>query len=64
VAGYVALMINGKTPDSWAAAVEDFGVFDWFATMSTQSQRSRNIATKGEIDRRVTFGDHTESPLK
>ncbi len=29
--GYMTLMAVGKTPDLWAAAVEEYGIIDWFA---------------------------------
>jgi hypothetical protein len=47
VAGYVALMINGKTPYSWGAAVEDFGVFDWFATIEHAEPALKEYSDEG-----------------
>ncbi len=31
--GYMTLMAIGKTPDVWAAAVEEYGIIDWFTML-------------------------------
>ena len=31
--GYMALMAIGKTPDTWAAAVELYGIIDWYTML-------------------------------
>ena len=31
--GYMTLMAIGKTPDLWAAAVEQYGIIDWFTML-------------------------------
>ncbi len=31
--GYMTLMAVGKTPDAWAAAVEQYGIVDWFTML-------------------------------
>ena len=31
--GYMTLMAIGKTPDLWAAAVEEFGIIDWYTML-------------------------------
>jgi dipeptidyl aminopeptidase/acylaminoacyl peptidase len=37
--GFLALMAVGRTPDTWAAAVDEYGITDWF-TMQAQDEPS------------------------
>ena len=39
--GYMTLMAIGKTPDLWAAAVEQYGIIDWRTMLSTRTRRCR-----------------------
>jgi dipeptidyl aminopeptidase/acylaminoacyl peptidase len=44
--GFMTLMAVGKTPDIWAAAVEEYGIINWF-TMLKSSDPSLNEYVKG-----------------
>jgi dipeptidyl aminopeptidase/acylaminoacyl peptidase len=44
--GFMTLMAIGKTPDVWAAAVEEFGIINW-STMLKSSDPSLNEYLKG-----------------
>jgi dipeptidyl aminopeptidase/acylaminoacyl peptidase len=44
--GFMTLMAIGKTPDIWAAAVEEYGIISWF-TMLKSSDPSLNEYVKG-----------------
>jgi dipeptidyl aminopeptidase/acylaminoacyl peptidase len=35
--GYMTLMAAAKTPDLWAAAVEEYGIIDWFAMYASEA---------------------------
>jgi dipeptidyl aminopeptidase/acylaminoacyl peptidase len=37
--GYMTLMAIGKTPDIWAAAVEQFGIINWFTMLQHEDAR-------------------------
>jgi dipeptidyl aminopeptidase/acylaminoacyl peptidase len=37
--GYMTLMAIGKTPDVWAAAVELFGIVDWYSMLQHEDPR-------------------------
>jgi dipeptidyl aminopeptidase/acylaminoacyl peptidase len=55
--GFMTLMAIGKTPDIWAAAVDEYGIISWF-TMSKSSDPSLNEYLKAllgdpEKDRKV-----------
>lgn len=63
--GFMTLMAIGKTPDMWAAAVELFGIIDWY-TMLTNSDPRLQEYEKGllgdpEKDRSVY---ENASPIK
>ena len=37
--GYMTLMAIGKTPDVWAAAVEQYGIVDWYTMLQHEDPR-------------------------
>jgi dipeptidyl aminopeptidase/acylaminoacyl peptidase len=37
--GYMTLMAIGKTPDVWAAAVEEYGIINWFTMLEHEDPR-------------------------
>ncbi len=37
--GYMTLMAIGKTPDIWAAAVEEYGIIDWLTMLQHEDPR-------------------------
>jgi dipeptidyl aminopeptidase/acylaminoacyl peptidase len=37
--GYMTLMAIGKTPDIWAAAVEQYGIVDWYTMLQHEDPR-------------------------
>ncbi len=37
--GYMTLMAIGKTPDVWAAAVEEYGIIDWLTMLQHEDPR-------------------------
>ena len=37
--GFMTLMAIGKTPDTWAAAVELFGIIDWYSMLQHEDPR-------------------------
>jgi len=37
--GFMTLMAIGKTPDVWAAAVEEYGIINWFAMLEHEDPR-------------------------
>jgi dipeptidyl aminopeptidase/acylaminoacyl peptidase len=72
--GYMTLMAIGKTPDIWAAAVEEYGIINWL-TMAKSSDPSLNEYLKGllgdpvtnrkiyEDDSPITFIRNEKAPL-
>ncbi len=72
--GYMTLMAIGKTPDIWAAAVEEYGIISWF-TMAKSSDPSLNEYLKGllgdpatnrkiyEDDSPITYIRNEKAPL-
>src|SRR5438094_2348691 len=37
--GYMTLMAVGKTPDVWAAGVEEYGIIDWLTMLQHEDPR-------------------------
>jgi dipeptidyl aminopeptidase/acylaminoacyl peptidase len=72
--GFMTLMAIGKTPDIWAAAVEQFGIINWFS-MLKNSDPSLNEYLKSllgnpdtnrkvyEEDSPITYIRHEKAPL-
>jgi dipeptidyl aminopeptidase/acylaminoacyl peptidase len=72
--GFMTLMAIGKTPDIWAAAVEDFGIINWFS-MLKNSDPSLNEYLKSllgnpdtnrkvyEEDSPITYIRNEKAPL-
>ena len=62
--GYMTMMAIGKTPDVWAAAVEEFGIINWLTMMQHEDpflqQYERSLLGDPEKDRKVYEAD---SPL-
>jgi dipeptidyl aminopeptidase/acylaminoacyl peptidase len=72
--GYMTLMAIGKVPDLWAAAVEEYGIINWFTMLQhedaslQQYQRSLigdPVADRGvyEDDSPITFIRKAKAPL-
>jgi dipeptidyl aminopeptidase/acylaminoacyl peptidase len=72
--GYMTLMAAAKTPDLWAAAVEQYGIIDWQAMMlredATLQQYERGLLGDPVKDKDVytrtsplTYMDHETAPL-
>lgn len=63
--GYMTLMAIGKTPDVWAAAVEQYGIIDWFTMLQHEDpflqQYERSLLGDPEKDRAVY---ENASPVK
>jgi dipeptidyl aminopeptidase/acylaminoacyl peptidase len=63
--GFMTLMAIGKTPDRWAAAVESYGIINWFSMLEHSDpvlqQYERSLLGDPEKDRQV-YED--ASPLK
>lgn len=63
--GYMTLMAIGKTPDVWAAAVEEYGIINWLTMLQHEDaflqQYEKSLLGDPEKDRRVYEDD---SPLK
>ncbi len=63
--GFMTLMAIGKTPDRWAAAVEEYGIIDWFTMLKhsdpSLQQYERSLLGDPVKDRQV-YED--TSPLK
>jgi dipeptidyl aminopeptidase/acylaminoacyl peptidase len=72
--GFMTLMAIGKTPDIWAAAVEEYGIINWF-TMLKSSDPSLSEYLKGllgnpdtnrkvyEEDSPITYIRNEKAPL-
>ncbi|MGH9641127.1 MAG: S9 family peptidase [Terriglobales bacterium] len=62
--GYMTLMAIGKTPDIWAAAVEEYGIINWLTMMQHEDpflqQYERSLLGDPEKDRKIYEAD---SPL-
>ncbi len=63
--GFMTLMAIGKTPDVWAAAVEEFGIINWYTMLQHEDpmlqQYERTLLGDPEKDRAIYEAD---SPLK
>jgi dipeptidyl aminopeptidase/acylaminoacyl peptidase len=63
--GYMTLMAVGKTPDVWAAAVEEYGIINWFTMLQHEDpflqEYEKSILGDPVKDRNVYEDD---SPLK
>ncbi len=62
--GYMTLMAIGKTPDVWAAAVEEYGIINWLTMLQHEDpmlqQYEKTLLGDPEKDRKVYEAD---SPL-
>jgi len=62
--GYMTMMAIGKTPDVWAAAVEEFGIINWLTMIQHEDpmlqQYEKTLLGDPEKDRKVYEAD---SPL-
>ncbi len=72
--GYMTLMAVGKTPDVWAAGVEEFGIINWFTMLQHEDaelqeyeksllgdpEKDRNIY---EADSPITYLHNAKAPL-
>ncbi len=62
--GYMTMMAIGKTPDVWAAAVEEFGIINWLTMLQHEDpmlqQYEKTLLGDPEKDRKVYEAD---SPL-
>jgi len=72
--GNMTLMAIGKVPDLWAAAVEEYGIIDWFTMLQHEDaslqQYQRSLIGDPVTDRKVyeddspiTFIRKTKAPL-
>ncbi len=63
--GFMTLMAIGKTPDVWAAAVEEYGIIDWYTMLQHEDpflqQYERTLMGDPEKDRAIYEAD---SPIK
>jgi dipeptidyl aminopeptidase/acylaminoacyl peptidase len=63
--GYMTLMAIGKTPDVWAAAVEQYGIINWLTMLQHEDaflqQYEKSLLGDPEKDRKIYEDD---SPLK
>ncbi len=63
--GYMTLMAIGKTPDVWAAAVEQFGIINWFTMLEHEDpllqEYEKSLLGDPVKDRNIYEDD---SPLK
>ena len=63
--GYMTLMAVGKTPDVWAAAVEQYGIINWLTMLQHEDaflqQYEKSLLGDPEKDRKIYEDD---SPLK
>ncbi len=63
--GFMTLMAIGKTPDIWAAAVEEYGIIDWYTMLQHEDpflqQYEKTLMGDPEKDRAVYEND---SPIK
>ncbi len=72
--GYMTLMAVGKTPDVWAAAVEEYGIIDWLTMLQHEDPRlqqyEKSLLGDPEKDRKIyeqdspiTYIRNTRAPL-
>jgi dipeptidyl aminopeptidase/acylaminoacyl peptidase len=72
--GFMTLMAIGKTPDIWAAAVEEYGIINWLTMMKNEDpflqEYEKSILGDPEKDRAVyeadsplTYIRNTKAPL-
>ena len=72
--GYMTLMAIGKTPGLWAAAVEQYGIINWFTMLQHEDARlqeyEKSLIGDPVTDRKVyeddspiTFIAHAKTPL-
>jgi dipeptidyl aminopeptidase/acylaminoacyl peptidase len=63
--GFMTLMAIGKTPDVWAAAVEEYGIINWLTMLQHEDaflqQYEKSLLGDPEKDRQIYEDD---SPLK
>ncbi len=63
--GFMTLMAIGKTPDVWAAAVEEYGIINWYTMLQHEDpflqQYERTLLGDPEKDRAIYEAD---SPIK
>lgn len=63
--GFMTLMAIGKTPDIWAAAVELFGIIDWYTMLKSSDPRlqeyEKSLLGDPEKDRTIY---ENSSPIK
>jgi dipeptidyl aminopeptidase/acylaminoacyl peptidase len=63
--GYITLMAVGKTPDVWAAAVEEYGIVDWYTMLQHEDpflqEYEKTLLGDPEKDRAVY---EAASPIK
>ncbi len=63
--GFMTLMAIGKTPDIWAAAVEEYGIINWYTMLQHEDpflkQYERTLLGDPEKDRSIYEAD---SPIK
>jgi dipeptidyl aminopeptidase/acylaminoacyl peptidase len=59
--GYMTLMAIGKTPDLWAAAVEQYGIINWFTMLQHEDaslqQYQRSLLGDPVTDRKIYEDD-------
>ncbi len=59
--GYMTLMAIGKTPDLWAAAVEQYGIINWFTMLQHEDaslqQYQRSLIGDPVTDRKIYEDD-------
>ena len=62
--GYMTLMAAGKTPDVWAAGVEEYGIINWFTMLQHEDallQEYAGRSAKRPQDLRGRFTHHLHS---
>jgi dipeptidyl aminopeptidase/acylaminoacyl peptidase len=59
--GYMTLMAVGKTPDVWAAGVEEFGIINWFTMLQHEDallqEYEKSLLGDPEKDRKIYEAD-------
>jgi dipeptidyl aminopeptidase/acylaminoacyl peptidase len=59
--GYMTLMAVGKTPDVWAAGVEEYGIINWFTMLQHEDAQlqeyEKSLLGDPEKDRKVYEAD-------
>jgi dipeptidyl aminopeptidase/acylaminoacyl peptidase len=72
--GYMTLMAAGKTPDVWAAAVEEYGIINWFTMLQHEDaelqEYEKSLLGDPEKDRKIyeedspiTYIHNVKAPL-